>query len=322
VYRLTDHFNVSAGARYSDAEKIYSFDHPGLLQIPTPFPAEASNVDWLVGADYKFTDDLMAYGRVATGTRPPGVFARPVTINQLSSFDAEKLTSYELGFKSTLLNNRLRLNLGAYHSDYSDRLTGVNRFECLAEAPPKTPRLTAAECPPGGSVTWGAYITTPAKLRGVELEATAEPVDDLLVNLNAGYNEFESGVKTLGQAGFLYPGNLIQPRMNASGGAQYQFRMVAGVLTPRLDWIYQSKQTFNARSTVAAPLPADIIGGTSVFNARITFVPNDANWIVDLAATNLSDKYYRYAMFTGSGFATTAPLAPPRQWLFSVRRDF
>ncbi|HEV7716328.1 MAG TPA: hypothetical protein VGO53_12070, partial [Steroidobacteraceae bacterium] len=122
--------------------------------------------------------------------------------------------------------------------------------------------------------------------------------------------------------GYLFSGNVIQPRFNTSAGAQYRVRFVAGVLTPRLDWSYQSKQTFNARGTSTAPLPADIIGGTGVFNARISYEPTDSKWTADLAITNLSDKYYRYAQFNGSGFSTTAPLAPPRQYLFSVKRSF
>jgi iron complex outermembrane receptor protein len=214
------------------------------------------------------------------------------------------------------------VNVGAYYSDYAKRLTGINGFECLGEAPPKTRRDLASQCPAGGSITWGGYITRPAKVRGYELETTAEPIDDLLVNLNAGYNDYESGVKTLGQPGYLFSGNLIQPRTNASAGAQYRVHFAAGTFTPRLDWVYQSKQTFNARASSTAPLPADIIGGTGVFNARLTYEPTDSKWTADLAITNLSDKYYRYAMFTGSGFATTAPIAPPRQYLFSVKRSF
>jgi iron complex outermembrane receptor protein len=322
VFHATDHLSFSAGARYSDYEKIYAFDHPGLLQIPTPFTATSTATDWLIGADYKFTDDLMAYSRVATGTRPAGIFARPVTVNQLSSFDAEKLTSYEVGFKSTFLQNHVRVNLGAYYSDYSDRLTGITGFECFGEPPPKTRRFTASECPPGGSITWGGYITTPAKLKGLELESDIEPFNDLLVNLNAGYNEFESGIKTLGQPGFLYPGNLVQPRLNASAGVQYRVRFVAGMLTPRIDWQYQSKQTYNSASSQRAPRPDEIIGGTGVFNARLTYEPADSKWSADLAITNLSDKYYYYAQFNGSTFATTSPVAPPRQYLLSVKRNF
>jgi len=322
VFHATDKLSFTAGARYSDNEKIYAFDHPGLLQIPTPFTAKSTATDWLVGADYKFTSDLMAYARIATGTRPAGIFARPVTINQLSSFDAEKLTSYEGGFKSTFLNNHVRVNLGAYYSDYSDRLTGITGYECFGEAPPKTRRFSPADCPPGGSITWGGFITTPAKLKGLELESDIEPFKDLLVNLNAGYNEFESGIKTLGQPGYLFPGNLIQPRLNASAGAQYRIRFVAGILTPRIDWQYQSKQTYNSASSQRAPRPDEIIGGTGVFNARLSYEPDDSKWSADLAITNLSDKYYYYAQFNGSTFATTSPVAPPRQYLFSVKRSF
>jgi iron complex outermembrane receptor protein len=227
-----------------------------------------------------------------------------------------------VGFKSMFLNRRLRTNIGYYYSDYSDRLTGNNGFECLGESAPKTRRLTAAECPPGGSVTWGGYITTPAKLQGLELELTAEPFDDMLVNVNAGYNDYKSGVKTLGAPGFLFSGNLIQPRTNMSAGAQYRIRFVAGNLTPRIDWQYQSKQTFSGTATRSAPLPADIIGGTGVFNGRLTYDSTDGKWSSDLAITNLSDKFYRYAQFNGSGFATTGVIAPPRQYLLSIRRNF
>ena len=235
VYHLTDQLSFTAGGRYSKAQKIYSFDHPGLLSIPTPFTAEASVTDWLVGMDYKFTNNLMGYARAATGSRPPGVFGRPQSIYQLSSFDAEKLTSYEGGFKSEFLDHRLRLNLAAYYSDYSKHLTYLSQFECLGESAPKTPRDLPSQCPPGGSISWGRYITTPATAKGLELEATAEPIPDLLVNLNAGYNEYEVGVNTPGAPGYIFPGNLVQPKEKGSWGVQSAFHLPAGTLTPRLD---------------------------------------------------------------------------------------
>src|SRR3546814_3382633 len=36
------------------------------------------------------------------------------------SFDPEKITSYEIGFKSQFLDNRVRLNASAFYSDYKD----------------------------------------------------------------------------------------------------------------------------------------------------------------------------------------------------------
>ena len=322
VYHATDKLSFTAGARYSKAEKIYSFDHPGLLTIPTPFPAKANVVDWLAGMDYKFTDDLMGYARAATGSRPPGVFGRPQSIYQLSAFDAEKLTSYEAGIKSEFLGHRVRVNLAAYYSDYSKHLTYLNQFECLGEAPPKTPRNLPSQCPPGGSITWGKYITTPAIAKGLELEATAEPIADLLVNFNAGYNKYDNGVHNPSAPGYTFPGNLVQPKENASLGVEYGVHFTAGTLTPRLDAVYQSKQTFNAASATTAPRPIDTIPGMTILSARLTYKTADEKWQGALTVNNLTDKYYFYVQFPFSGFDTAGALAPPRTYLLSVKRQF
>jgi iron complex outermembrane receptor protein len=322
VYHATDKLSLTAGARYADQSKIYSFDHPGLLQIATPFPAKANTVDWLASVDYKFTDDFLGYAKVSTGSRPPGVFARPVTINQLSSFPAEKLVSYETGFKSEFLEHRLRVNMAGYYSDYKKHLTGLNRYECFGDPLPKIPRESPSDCPPGGSITWGVQISTPAKAKGAELEVEAEPLQGLLLNLNGGWNDYDSGVTTFGQPGYIAPGNLVQPKWNASGGAQYAIKLGTSVLTPRLDWIYQSLSTFGTTASTTAPPPQYTIPAYSIFNARITFEPDNSKWSAALSATNLTDKYYYYVLFAGAGFDLAGNVAPPRQYLFSVKRTF
>ena len=322
VYHLTDRLSFNGGARYSADQKSYSFDHPGLLVIPTPFAAQANSVDWLAGADYQLLKDVMAYARASTGSRPPGVFARPVTIYQLTPIPAEKLVSYEAGVKSEFFGHRLRLNLAAYYSDYRKHLTYLNYYQCLGQAPPPTPVVLPSQCPPGGSVTWGQYISTPAKDKGVEVETTIEPVHGLLLNLDGGYNDYQSGVTQLGQPGYIFPGNLVQPRWNLSGGVQYALGTRLGSFTPRLDWIFQSKQTFNPLSATAGPAPLYVLPARSVFNARLTYEPLDSKWSGVLAVTNLTDKYYVYDLFTGSGLNTSANLAPPREWSVSIRREF
>jgi iron complex outermembrane receptor protein len=322
IYHLTDKLSFTAGGRFSDDDKSYSFDHPGLLVIPTPFEAKANNFDWLAGLNYQFTKDLMSYFTVSTGSRPPGVFARPVTIYQLSPIPPEQLTSYEVGLKSEFFEHRLRLNLASYYSDYSKHQTYLNDYECLGQAPPPTPVTSPSLCPPGGSVTWGLYISTPAKDEGVELEATAEPVPGLLLNLDGGYNDYRSGVTTPGAPGYIFPGNVVQPHWNISGGAQYDARSPIGTFTPRLDWTYLSMQTFNPSVTTATPGSQYIIPGRSVFNARVTYEPNNSKWSTVFSVTNLGNKYYYYDLFTGSGFDTAGNLAPPREWSLSVHRRF
>jgi iron complex outermembrane receptor protein len=266
----------------------------------------------------------MAYATVATGSRPAGITTIVNTIYQLSQYPAEELIAYELGLKTEFFNRRLRLNTAAFYSDYKTRLTGQAGFQCLGEAPPPTRRLTAAECPPGGAIGWGITIGTPAKIQGVEFELTAEPIDQLLVNVSGGYNHFINGVKTRGQPGYLVAGNLPQPEYNVNAGLQYTIPLSRGTVTPRIDANYTSVQTFTFSPSLAAPSgPRDIIPAHTILNAQINYEFGDEKaWSATLAATNLTDKYYFYTLFSGSTVATAGVIAPPREVTLSLRKNF
>jgi iron complex outermembrane receptor protein len=322
-YHLTDKLSVSAGLRYAITEKDATLDHPPLFDRTIPFAVKANRTDWLVSASYKFTDTLMAYATVATGSRPSGITTIVNTIYQLSQYPAEELTAYEAGVKTEFFNRRLRLNLAAFYSDYPTRLTGQSGFQCLGEPPPPTRRLSAAECPPGGAIGWGITIGTPAEIEGFELEATAEPIDGLLLNVSSGYNHFINGVKTPGRPGYLVKGNLPQPEWNGSAGVQYTIPLAGGELTPRIDAHYTSKQTFVFSPSLQAPSgPRDTIPAHTILNAQVNYDFGDKGWQATLAATNLTDKYYFYTLFSGSTVATAGVIAPPRELSFSVRKQF
>src|SRR5690606_13784112 len=142
TYALTDAANLSIGARYSEDEKEYTYFRrnpdgtlpscvpmdpfnpfdpiqptncalAGLFNISDKF--EGDRVDWRVAFDYRFNPDLMTSVQVSTGYKGGGVNPRPFfgpstpALNQLKAFEPETLTTYELGFKSDLLGNRLRL---------------------------------------------------------------------------------------------------------------------------------------------------------------------------------------------------------------------
>jgi outer membrane receptor protein involved in Fe transport len=116
------------------------------------------------------------------------------------------------------------------------------------------------------------------------------------------------------------------PEWNMSAGAQYSFKVPiprgAATVTPRLDWVYQSKSTFDPASAVEAPAPQYTIGGRSVLNAQVTVSKVDSPWSVIGSVTNLTNKYYLYELFTGSTVATAGVVAPPREFNVTVRRQF
>ena len=321
-YHLTDRLSLSGGIRYTSNKKKAQLNHPPLFGLTDIFTVKASRFEYLASANYQLTDDIMAYATFATGSRPAGITTIVNTVYQLSAYPAEKLRSYEAGVKTEFFDRHLRVNLAGFYSDYPSRLTSQSGFQCLGEAPPPHRVLLAADCPPGGAIGWGITIGTPAKIKGIELEATAEPIDGLLVNLSGGYNHFVNGVTTPGQPGYTVAGNLPQPEWNGSAGIQYLIPLLGGELTPRIDANYTSRQTFTFSPSATAPGPFDVVPAHTIYNAQIQYAfPND-KWMATLSATNLFDKRYFYTLFSGSTVATAGVIAPPREFRITLSRRF
>ncbi len=227
--------------------------------------------------------------------------------------------------KTEWLNRRLRVNLAAFYQRLPSRLTSQAGFQCLGES--TSCRL--AGCWPlsvrrAEPSAWGITIGTPAEIEGVELELTAEPIDGLLFNLAGGYNHFINGVKTPGEPGYLAPGNLPQPEVNASAGLQYAIPFFGGTLTPRIDANYMSKQTFVFQASRLSPTgPLDTIEARTIFNASLGYSFGDAkSWSAVLSATNVTDKYYFHTLFWGSTVATAGVIAAPREISLNLRKSF
>ncbi len=323
-FKITDKWSFSGGARYSDNRLEYRFNHPGLLVIPEPFDVKDTRVDWLASTSYQVTDDTMAYLTISTGSRPPGITTIVNTAEQLSPIPAEELTAYELGMKSEWFDHRVRLNVDVFHSDYSKRLITQVGYECFGQPGDKTWVPAQSDCfgfSNQSSVPWFITTAKPAKVDGMELELTARPVNNMLINYSAGYNNFQSSVTTPGQPGYIAPGNLQQPRWNMAGGVQYGIPLPNGTLTPRVDWTFQTEQTFNPSASVPVD-PNYVIPKYSVFNAQATYTPADSKWSFVASVTNLTDKFYYYQLFNGAAVNVSSNVAPPREWFFKLRRDF
>jgi len=84
--------------------------------------------DWRVGLDYDLSDTTLLYAYVASGFKAGGIGdvfrnINPRTgeeINVRTSFAPEEVITYELGFKSALLNGKLNLMGTYFFSDYTD----------------------------------------------------------------------------------------------------------------------------------------------------------------------------------------------------------
>lgn len=71
---------------------------------------------WLGRVEYKATKDILTFASVTTGFHSPAIGDGGATTKP------EKLTSYEIGFKSDLFERKLTLNLDAFWMTYKDKL--------------------------------------------------------------------------------------------------------------------------------------------------------------------------------------------------------
>jgi iron complex outermembrane receptor protein len=129
-FKIAEDWSIKAGLRYTNDKKDFEADRPQpLFQPPLTAPIKRdtsdNNVSWDLSANYRVNPDVNLYGRVATGYRGPSIQGRimfapdfedgqnPAT-NGVSVADAETITSFEVGVKQILADQRLRLNLAAY----------------------------------------------------------------------------------------------------------------------------------------------------------------------------------------------------------------
>lgn len=124
-----------------------------------------------VSLQYKFAPDMMVYATWAKGFRPGGVNR----VGALPPYKADFLTSYELGWKTTLLEGRLRFNGAFFWEDWKDfqfsfLAPGSNSVTQIANA--GQARIKGVETDIQWAVTNGLTVTAGASLMDPKLTQT------------------------------------------------------------------------------------------------------------------------------------------------------
>ncbi|MBT2134505.1 TonB-dependent receptor [Croceibacterium sp. LX-88] len=322
VLHITDALNLTAGLRYTDEKKTYTFSRTSPLPgVPTD-PRVASldglsrtfkgdNIDWRVALDYEVAPDIRLYGQVATGLKGGGINPRPYLEMQAVPYDQETATSYEAGLKSMLFDRRLRLNLAYYHTDYRNYQGQVSA--CPDISPPGFPFCSATR------------NVGDAKIDGFEVEFDARPVEGLSIDGSVSYTDFRFTDAIEGSG--IVPGVTEAPFVPAwkyAIGAQYEIGLNgSGTIVPRLDWTWQSHMESNIPNNVPG-FELGEVEARGLLNARIAYRSEDEDWEFALAVTNVTDKFYfnnKYDRISQSGNAYGMP-GRPREFAVSVKRKF
>lgn len=143
TYQPTTRFDVSAGIRLARNRQEVAQIGSGLLIGSRPTAKSEDDVlNYLANASYRFGEHANAYARYATGYRAGGpnfLTFDPTTGLPVGkpSFEADRLKSYEVGFKGETADRRIGLDVAVYHIDWDDLQLSVVRggFSAIANAP-------------------------------------------------------------------------------------------------------------------------------------------------------------------------------------------
>lgn len=321
TYQLTDAFSLTGGLRYTYEEKDATLDSlltygefgtsPAGLVVPI-IPETSRSESWdawsgRILAKYEFGADSMVYGSVSRGFRSGGynlgAFFDP---NEFTTVDPEFLTSYEVGLKTTVFDDRLRANIAAFMYDYND----LQVFTFTQGSSTANPIVIALE------------NAADAEVSGFEGEFTAIPVDGMTLSLGIGYLDatYENYISNI--AGDL-SGNRLPgaPEWNINASGQHEFTLPnRWVLTPRIEYVYVDQRYFDSNQ-----LEAISSGGShELFNARLSLGPEEGGWEVALWAKNIGDEEYVVdaADLTATiGFIPTY-YGPRESWGLEARIEF
>ena len=122
TYEIAPETHLTLGGRYTTEKRTEKDPVNDLRAFGLPLligPDQKSTVhrfNYRVSLDHRFSEALLGYASISTGFKSGGFNAvAPAT----PGYGPEKLTAYEVGFKSDLFDRRLRLNLAGYYYDYS-----------------------------------------------------------------------------------------------------------------------------------------------------------------------------------------------------------
>jgi iron complex outermembrane receptor protein len=279
---------------------------PGFELLPAG-TTERSFSDWTPHASiaYDWSEDLMTYFSWSEGFKSGGFVQRvfpPKT--EVPSFAPETATVYEVGLKWTGFDGRLRLDAAGFHTDYDDLQIQVN--DGIA---PVTRNAAAAE------------------IKGFEIELTALPFPNWLVQggvgyLDAEYTELDPDENFTTDLQFitLDSGLVNAPEWSTALGLQYGHELAsAGRIVARLDWSYRSKAYKDALN-----FPQLTQDGYHLLDLSLTWISARGDWEVSVFGKNVTDERYvvsGHANGLTQGSAT-AVVGRPAEWGVSVAWHF
>ena len=327
--RPFDHVEISGGGRYTreTINATYGRNAIGLVQFLTPpIPAQRlnnggnGNFSPNASLTWRPNSHVTAYFTYSTGFRSggfnlaPAALVPPATDARDRAFLPEIVTSYEIGLKTSLLDNRLTANIAVFRSNYTDLQRSFYRID------------------PTGFIVNSTFNTS-ATINGLEIELAARPIRELTLTASYGYQDATyDNYPDAPIASYLVPIPLGQdvlttdltgqtlpfvPKHSVVLTAEYN-RRISNDLSFNLGTDFQLRSKYNVTDGVDQ---IRVVSDTTQLGVHVGLGDADGKWRVTGRVYNLTNQVYRtsldYNSFVGSVYQS---LSAPRT--FAIEAGF
>jgi iron complex outermembrane receptor protein len=275
TYNFNSQWSLQLGGRYShDSQPFHELICTGFPQPCGNFNTADDEFSWTAKLSFQVTPDTLLYASGSSGYKAGGVNLQIPDIRFTPPpFQPENNIVEELGVKTTLLEQRLRINADIYDSQYSHY-----QLQEFLGGLPNTQG-------PGSANIWGG-----------ELEISGR-FDQLYFNTGVSYMNGAVSSNFLYQQNFGPPVTILSgteipyaPPWTFNIDAGYDFPFWNGKLTPDLRYQYQDAQ-FIIITHAALPGPDQVIPSHGTLDFRLKYA-SPQRWSVEGYVTNLTGSTY------------------------------
>ncbi|GAA0652092.1 TonB-dependent receptor [Brevundimonas lenta] len=227
---MADALHITVGGRYTWDDKDGVLSTVNNVATNFTFETSTDRFDPLVTVAWEATDEVNVYAKYSTGYRAGGASSRSLTYR---SFDAEEVKAYEIGLKSDLFDNRLRLNAALYAMDREGSQIDFSLVTVIGASTRNTLETVNA---PG---------TT--KIRGLELEGQFQATENLRLSAAYAYTDTEIPPTENPFTGVVQPVFIVfTPKNAANVAADWESPLSNGTFRAHIDASYaDATQTFD-----------------------------------------------------------------------------
>jgi iron complex outermembrane receptor protein len=319
-WHITDELSLTAGARYTVEDKGGYTTHLGTSAFyGAGFHVELddswNSFDPRVILDWKPNDDMLFYASYSTGFKSGGwSLTSTSAAAAVIPLEPEESKSYEIGTKLNFFESALQVNLALYQADTRNLQVRSLVNGVLTDS-------NAGE----------------ARVRGLELEAVAQPFDGFTLGVNYAYTDAEySSFVGCAAGGVDCTGNKLPfvPENDVRIFAEYEWEMNGGALmTAKVDAQWASD--YELLPTNGPSFMREFTSKDGVVNTSLIYETADSDWKVQVWAKNLTNEWsastganYFFYFLTPAEFAAgnriveRSSISPPRQIGISITKAF